>query len=169
MVDRALIEALMKRSSSVRPVEAGDGPSMYAPGSGMAPAGLQDAVNSKAQVIAQALLGAQGQAGNGGAAPPAIAMFQGPTGQLSAGGMAGQPQGAMGEAQLAQAAIPLPRPRPEPPQPTTYTIRKGDNLIAIAKAFGTTVAELQKLNGIKNANKIYVGHKLKLPGAANAS
>ena len=44
-----------------------------------------------------------------------------------------------------------------------YIIKKGDNLIKIAKEYGTTVKELQKLNNIKNPNKIIAGKTLKLP------
>ena len=44
----------------------------------------------------------------------------------------------------------------------TYTVVKGDNLTKIAKANGTTVAALVKLNGIKDANKIAMGQVLKV-------
>jgi murein DD-endopeptidase MepM/ murein hydrolase activator NlpD len=44
----------------------------------------------------------------------------------------------------------------------TYTVVKGDNLTKIAKANGTTVAELVKLNGIKDKNLINVGQVLKV-------
>lgn len=44
----------------------------------------------------------------------------------------------------------------------TYTVKKGDTLSAIAKAAGTTVKALQELNGIKDANKIFVGQVIKL-------
>jgi murein DD-endopeptidase MepM/ murein hydrolase activator NlpD len=44
----------------------------------------------------------------------------------------------------------------------TYTVVKGDNLTKIAKAHGTTVAELVKLNGIKDKNLINVGQVLKV-------
>lgn len=44
-----------------------------------------------------------------------------------------------------------------------YTVKRGDNLSKIAKQFNTTVAELVKLNDIKNPNIIYVGQKIKLP------
>lgn len=43
---------------------------------------------------------------------------------------------------------------------TTYTVKSGDTLSGIAKKYGTTVAKLQSLNGIKDANKIYVGQKI---------
>ena len=44
----------------------------------------------------------------------------------------------------------------------TYTVVKGDNLTKIAKAHGSTVAELVKLNGIKDKNKIFIGQVLKV-------
>ena len=45
---------------------------------------------------------------------------------------------------------------------TTYTVKSGDTLSGIAKKYGTTVKRLQELNGIKDANKIYVGQKIKI-------
>ena len=41
-----------------------------------------------------------------------------------------------------------------------YTIKKGDNLTKIAKAYNTTVAELVRLNNIKNPNLIIAGKQL---------
>lgn len=43
-----------------------------------------------------------------------------------------------------------------------YVVKKGDNLTKIAKAYGTTVAKLVKLNNIKDKNKIIVGQKIKI-------
>ena len=48
----------------------------------------------------------------------------------------------------------------------TYTVKKGDTLSAIATKLGTTVKELQKLNGINDADVIQVGQKFKLSGSA---
>lgn len=45
----------------------------------------------------------------------------------------------------------------------TYKVAKGDTLSKIAKANGTTVDTLVKLNGIKNKNIISVGQIIKLP------
>jgi murein DD-endopeptidase MepM/ murein hydrolase activator NlpD len=44
----------------------------------------------------------------------------------------------------------------------TYIVVKGDTLTKIAKAHGSTVAELVKLNGIKDKNKISIGQVLKV-------
>jgi murein DD-endopeptidase MepM/ murein hydrolase activator NlpD len=48
------------------------------------------------------------------------------------------------------------------PGKATYTVVSGDNLTKIARANGTTVAALVKLNNIKNANLINVGQVIKL-------
>ena len=47
---------------------------------------------------------------------------------------------------------------------TTYTVKSGDTLSAIAKKQGLTVANLVSWNNIKDANKIAVGQKLSLKG-----
>ncbi|MED4866096.1 GH25 family lysozyme [Heyndrickxia faecalis] len=51
----------------------------------------------------------------------------------------------------------------------TYTVKRGDTLSGIAAKYGTSVATLQKLNGIKNANRIYVGQKIKVSGPTSAA
>ena len=43
---------------------------------------------------------------------------------------------------------------------TTYTVKKGDTLISIARKFNTTYMDIARKNNIKNANKIYIGQKL---------
>lgn len=47
----------------------------------------------------------------------------------------------------------------------TYTVRAGDCLSKIASDNGTTVDKLCQLNSIKDADLIYVGQVIKLPGA----
>ena len=47
---------------------------------------------------------------------------------------------------------------------TTYTVKRGDTLSAIAKKYGTTVSKLASLNNIKNVNYIVVGQVLKIDG-----
>lgn len=43
---------------------------------------------------------------------------------------------------------------------TTYTVKKGDTLITIARKFNTTYMDIARKNNIANVNKIYVGQKL---------
>jgi LysM repeat protein len=47
---------------------------------------------------------------------------------------------------------------------TTYTVKSGDTLSAIAKKQGVTVADLVSWNNVKDANKIAVGQKLSVRG-----
>lgn len=48
------------------------------------------------------------------------------------------------------------------PVQSVYVVKTGDTLSKIAKAHGTTVAKLVKINGVKNPNIIYAGQKIKL-------
>ncbi|CAN2247498.1 N-acetylmuramoyl-L-alanine amidase [Bacillus vallismortis] len=52
---------------------------------------------------------------------------------------------------------------------STYTVKKGDTLSAIAKEHGVSVANLQGWNNIKDPNKITVGQKLRLEGSSTSS
>lgn len=57
----------------------------------------------------------------------------------------------------------LPEPTPVPPTPEEnvyYTVKRGDNLTKIAKAYNTTVTQLVVWNKIVNPNLIYVGQVL---------
>ena len=44
-----------------------------------------------------------------------------------------------------------------------HTVKKGETLAKIADRYGTTVAAIVRANGLRNANQIYVGQKLKIP------
>jgi N-acetylmuramoyl-L-alanine amidase len=46
---------------------------------------------------------------------------------------------------------------------TTYIVKKGDTLSAIAKLYGTTYKKLAAYNGIDNPKLIYVGQVIKIP------
>lgn len=52
---------------------------------------------------------------------------------------------------------------------STYTVKAGDSLGKIAQRFGTTVAELQRLNNITNPDKLTLGQKLIVPGSAGGA
>jgi LysM repeat protein len=55
------------------------------------------------------------------------------------------------------------------PSTSTYTVRKGDTLSAIAKRYGTTVAKLTFLNSLKDPDDLAVGQKLKVPAKKPAA
>ena len=53
---------------------------------------------------------------------------------------------------------------------TTYKIKSGDTLSAIASKFGTTISAIQKANPkIKNVNLIVAGDTITIPTASNTS
>ena len=65
-------------------------------------------------------------------------------------------------------AAPTPTMTPEPSAtPTvgalTHEVQKGENLIGIAKRYGTTVRAIVKANGLANPDKIYAGQELVIP------
>lgn len=60
-------------------------------------------------------------------------------------------------------AEPAEPAKPQEPKYIDYKIKKGDTLTAIAKAYGTTINELKKINNIKNVNLIYAGATIKIP------
>jgi murein DD-endopeptidase MepM/ murein hydrolase activator NlpD len=66
------------------------------------------------------------------------------------------------KAEPAKASTKAKAPAKPKKSANTYTVVSGDTLTKIAKASGTTVAELVKLNGIKDKNKINVGQVLKV-------
>lgn len=47
-----------------------------------------------------------------------------------------------------------------------HVVRRGENLAVIARAYGVTVRDLMASNGIANANVIYVGQRLVVPGSS---
>lgn len=46
-----------------------------------------------------------------------------------------------------------------------YTVEKGDTLYSISRKYGVSVAELSKVNNLKNDNVIFAGQKLSIPDA----
>lgn len=48
------------------------------------------------------------------------------------------------------------------PAYTTYTVKKGDTLGAIARRYRVTTAQIMKWNKLKNANKLRIGQKLRI-------
>ncbi|MEZ5385598.1 MAG: LysM peptidoglycan-binding domain-containing protein [Prosthecobacter sp.] len=52
---------------------------------------------------------------------------------------------------------------------SSYTVKKGDSLKAIAIRYKMTTNALASANRIKDPNKIYVGQRLKIPGSSRSS
>jgi LysM repeat protein len=53
---------------------------------------------------------------------------------------------------------------PVPPTACTHAVRPGDTLYSIARNYGATVDAIMTANGITNANLIYAGQTLTIPG-----
>jgi LysM repeat protein len=51
----------------------------------------------------------------------------------------------------------------------TYTVRRGDTLASIAARHGTTVRAIASANGLANANYIYPGQRLTIPGGSGST
>ncbi|GBU10315.1 peptidoglycan-binding protein LysM [Gammaproteobacteria bacterium] len=51
----------------------------------------------------------------------------------------------------------------------TYTVVKGDSILAIANKYRMNQSELLRLNNIRDANKIYPGQVLKIKGSSKSS
>lgn len=47
----------------------------------------------------------------------------------------------------------------------TYVVQKGETWFGISKKYGTTVAELQKMNGADSSSSLKIGQKLKVPSS----
>lgn len=56
-----------------------------------------------------------------------------------------------------------------PASSTTYTVRRGDTLSAIALRYGVSMWTLASLNNIGNPSRIYVGQVLRIPAGGAAS
>ena len=71
------------------------------------------------------------------------------------------------ETTTAEVAVAQPIPA-EAPQPitesTTYVVQAGEGLAQIANRFGVSWVDIANANGIANANQIYAGQTLTIPG-----
>jgi LysM repeat protein len=50
-----------------------------------------------------------------------------------------------------------------------HTVKKGENLTKIANKYNVSVESIKKLNSFKNADKLYVGKKIKIPKGKTAA
>lgn len=66
---------------------------------------------------------------------------------------------------LAQTADPTPTPdSSSDPIPRVHSVAEGENLTYIASLYGITIEELLALNGLANADNLFVGQTLIVPG-----
>ncbi|MCB8947575.1 MAG: LysM peptidoglycan-binding domain-containing protein [Ardenticatenaceae bacterium] len=68
---------------------------------------------------------------------------------------------------LAQTADPTPTPAPDnasDPIPRVHTVAEGENLTYIASLYDITIEDLLALNGLANADNLFVGQTLIVPG-----
>jgi LysM repeat protein len=83
-----------------------------------------------------------------------------------------EPQPALAEPVAQPVAEPVAQPKPATVEllvevgPTIYVLKPGDNLIHIGRDHGITVAAILEANGLTNANRIYAGQSLVIPGTA---
>lgn len=69
------------------------------------------------------------------------------------------------EAMLLPAPVTVPGgegPAPKTEKLIRITVQRGDTLYRLARAYGTSVSSIVRLNGIVNPNRIYVGQRLYL-------
>lgn len=95
-------------------------------------------------------------------ASPEPATSNGPTATLAPPTSSPTPIGSPSPTSEPTAA-PSVGPTPAPAYSTTYKVKSGDTLSAIATKFHTTVAAIKTLNGITNAARLHIGQILKIP------
>ena len=80
------------------------------------------------------------------------------------------PAGASEAVLAALAAVPPPPAAPAAPAMTgVHRVRSGETLSVIAASYRTTVARLMDANGLRNANRIWPGQQLRVPGSKNST
>jgi membrane-bound lytic murein transglycosylase D len=80
------------------------------------------------------------------------------------------PAGATQAVLAALAAAPAePRPAAVPAMTDVHRVRAGETLSVIAAGYRTTVASLMDANGLRNANRIWPGQQLRVPGGRTST
>jgi LysM repeat protein len=49
---------------------------------------------------------------------------------------------------------------------TVHVVQRGENLFRIARRYGTTISAIMQANGLGNANFVWVGQRLSIPGSS---
>ena len=76
-----------------------------------------------------------------------------------------------GQVNLARPTVTAPKPAAPAPSraETVYVVKSGDTLSEIAQKHGVKTAAILEANGLKDANKLSIGQKLKIPGAVKST
>ncbi|MGD9762569.1 MAG: transglycosylase SLT domain-containing protein [Candidatus Binatia bacterium] len=74
------------------------------------------------------------------------------------------PQGTRDQFQVALAAYREPVRRPAAHSGQMHTVRRGDTLSAIARAYGISVQALARANGLRASRGLKAGQRLRIPG-----
>lgn len=67
--------------------------------------------------------------------------------------------------EVVLASIPAGERHGQQLRQAEYRVRRGDTLSRIAARFGVRTKDLMAANGLRSANRIYVGQKLEIPGS----
>ena len=70
---------------------------------------------------------------------------------------------------LAAAAPAFALPSEQPSLDGIHVVQQGETLSSIALRYGTTVQAIMLANGISNANLVYVGQRLQIPGGSSGA
>ncbi|MCC7076208.1 MAG: LysM peptidoglycan-binding domain-containing protein [Acidimicrobiia bacterium] len=62
-----------------------------------------------------------------------------------------------------------PAPAPQAVQPGVHTVRKGETLGQIARAYGTSVDALARANGMSDPNRVWIGQRIRIVPADQAT
>ena len=58
---------------------------------------------------------------------------------------------------------------PIPSSGSVHIVKRGETVASIARRYGTSVAAIASLNGLRNPNLIYVGQRLRIPKGGSSS
>ena len=67
----------------------------------------------------------------------------------------------------ARATAPSTRAKPSPAR--SHTVRAGEHLTGIARAYGTTIAAIAAANRLADPSRIYAGQRLTIPGSRSGA
>lgn len=73
--------------------------------------------------------------------------------------------GLLWKERLTEGMLLRVREVPQPPEYLVHQVRRGENLILIARRYGTSVSTIQQVNGMGSRTRIRIGEELRIPVA----